>query len=164
MNIDQYNQTIINTLWNHKISFIVFMGFTTMGYLSLPYLNNVQEDLEKKSVHKDQLLNIEEIKERISSFDVILDVRSSEEFDKGHVDVSNVVHIDHKDIIKSKDKSIFKDKNMNKNDIILVYCNSGRRSNLVVKHMVEHLGYNKDKIFLTNEIHENINKTLIKST
>ena len=161
MIVDNYNQTVINTLWNHKVSFVFFVGLTAIGYLSLPYLNNVQEDLEKRIKHKDQLLNIYEIKERIDSFDVILDVRSINEFESGHVDLSNVVHMEHTKILSQENSELLNKNGITKKDSILIYCNSGNRSSQVIQHMIDDLGYSKDKLFLTTEKYHSINKIIV---
>jgi rhodanese-related sulfurtransferase len=160
MLINNYNQTLINTLWNYKVSFVFFVGLTAIGYLSLPYLNDVQEDLEKKIKHKDQLLNIEELKERLDSFDVILDVRSEAEFSKGHVDLSNVIHIDHNEILIQENSKLLNKNGITKNKSILVYCNSGNRASKVVQHMIEELGYSRENIFLTKDKYISINKVI----
>jgi rhodanese-related sulfurtransferase len=158
--MENYNQTIINTLWENKISFILFILITTIGYLSLPYLNKVQNNLEKKIKHEDQLLNVNEIKERLNSFDIILDVRSKTDFELGHVDVSNVINIEHTLILKQKDDELLKQNDINKKMTLLIYCSSGNRSSKVVSHLINNLGYSKDNLFLTTETYDTINEEI----
>lgn len=70
---------------------------------------------------------------------IILDVRTLSEYSSGHI--KNAILIPD-DQIKSKAKSILKDKNQ----LILVYCRSGRRSKNAAKDLVS-LGYKNVKEF-----------------
>ena len=60
---------------------------------------------------------------------VILDVRTQEEFDEGHIEGAILVP-DYD--IATKIESVLTDKNQ----LILVYCRSGRRSALAAKEMI----------------------------
>ena len=70
---------------------------------------------------------------------VILDVRTQEEFDEGHIE--NAVLIPDYEI-EQKAESVLKDKEQ----LILVYCRSGRRSKLAADSLVK-LGYSNVKEF-----------------
>ena len=70
---------------------------------------------------------------------VILDVRTQEEFDEAHIDGAILIP-DYE--IAAKAESILKDKNQ----LILVYCRSGRRSKLAADELVK-LGYTNIKEF-----------------
>lgn len=70
---------------------------------------------------------------------VILDVRTQEEFDEGHIE--NAVLIPDYEI-EQKAESVLKDKEQ----LILVYCRSGRRSKLASEKLVR-LGYADVKEF-----------------
>ena len=70
---------------------------------------------------------------------VILDVRTREEFDEAHIDGAILIP-DYE--IADKAESILKDKDQ----LILVYCRSGRRSKLAAEALVE-LGYTNVKEF-----------------
>ena len=70
---------------------------------------------------------------------VILDVRTQEEFDESHIDGAILIP-DYE--IADKAESILKDKNQ----LILVYCRSGRRSKLAAEELVK-LGYSNVKEF-----------------
>ena len=70
---------------------------------------------------------------------VILDVRTQEEFDEAHIDGAILIP-DYE--IADKAESILKDKNQ----LILVYCRSGRRSKLAAAALVK-LGYTNVKEF-----------------
>ena len=70
---------------------------------------------------------------------VILDVRTEEEFAQGHIKDAILIP-DYE--IEVKAKSILKDKNQ----LILVYCRSGRRSKLAAQTLVD-MGYTNIKEF-----------------
>ena len=70
---------------------------------------------------------------------IILDTRTQEEYDEGHI--PGAIVISHEEI-KEKAESVLKDKNQ----LILVYCRSGRRSKLASEDLVE-LGYTNIKEF-----------------
>lgn len=70
---------------------------------------------------------------------VILDTRTKEEFDTGHI--PGAIQISHDEILK-KAESVLTDKNQ----LILVYCRSGRRSKLAAEDLLK-LGYTNIKEF-----------------
>ena len=70
---------------------------------------------------------------------IILDVRTQEEFDEAHIDGAILIP-DYE--IAAKAENILKDKNQ----LILVYCRSGRRSKLAADELVK-LGYVNVKEF-----------------
>ena len=70
---------------------------------------------------------------------VILDTRAQEEYDEGHI--PGAILIPHDEILQ-KAESLLTDKDQ----LILVYCRSGRRSKLAAKDLVK-LGYTNIKEF-----------------
>ena len=70
---------------------------------------------------------------------IILDVRTQEEYDEGHI--PGAIVISHEEIAE-KAEGVLTDKNQ----LILVYCRSGRRSKLAAKALVG-LGYTNIKEF-----------------
>ena len=70
---------------------------------------------------------------------IILDVRTAEEFVEGHIE--NAVLLDYEDV-KSKAHVVLPDKEQ----LILVYCRSGRRSKIASEELVK-LGYTNVKEF-----------------
>ena len=70
---------------------------------------------------------------------IILDVRTQEEYDQGHI--PNAILIPDTEI-KSKAEEVMTDKDQ----LILVYCRSGRRSKLAAEALAE-LGYTNIKEF-----------------
>ena len=70
---------------------------------------------------------------------IILDVRTQEEYDQGHI--PSAIVISHEEI-KEKAEEMLTDKDQ----LILVYCRSGRRSKIAAEALVE-LGYTNIKEF-----------------
>ena len=70
---------------------------------------------------------------------IILDVRTQEEYDQGHIPGAIVISHDE---IEEKAEEVLTDKKQ----LILVYCRSGRRSKLAAEALAE-LGYTNIKEF-----------------
>ena len=70
---------------------------------------------------------------------IILDVRTQEEYDQGHI--PGAIVISHEEIAEKADEVL-----TDKNQLILVYCRSGRRSKIAAEALVE-LGYTNIKEF-----------------
>ena len=70
---------------------------------------------------------------------VILDVRKQEEYDQGHI--PGAIVISHEEIAEKADEVL-----TDKDQLILVYCRSGRRSKIAAEALVE-LGYANIKEF-----------------
>ena len=70
---------------------------------------------------------------------IILDVRTQEEYDQGHI--PGAIVISHEEIAE-KSEDVLTDKEQ----LILVYCRSGRRSKIAAEALVE-LGYTNIKEF-----------------
>ena len=70
---------------------------------------------------------------------IILDVRTQEKYDQGHI--PGAIVISHEDIAEKAEGVL-----MDKNQLILVYCRSGRRSKIAAEALVE-LGYTNIKEF-----------------
>ena len=155
-NIDIYNQTVLNLLWNNKIKLIIFTIFTMVGYFNIPQLHKIQDDLRRKQLHNHQYLSLSEISERKKIFNQIIDVRSIEEYNKGHL--TNSIHIDYKDVMASKGDSLFIEKKINPKNTILIYCKSGRRASLVATHMTDKIGYSNKNIYITSEPYTELEK------
>ena len=70
---------------------------------------------------------------------VILDVRTQEEYDQGHI--PGAIVISHEEIAEKAEEVL-----TDKDQLILVYCRSGRRSKLAAEALVE-LGYTNIREF-----------------
>lgn len=89
----------------------------------------------------NQTMTYEELQDRLNAKEnfVLLDVRTQEEFDAGHIPSAILLPYDE---IELKAASVLPDK---EKDIVL-YCRSGRRSAIAKKVLVE-LGYQKVEDF-----------------
>ena len=70
---------------------------------------------------------------------IILDVRTQEEYDQGHI--PGAIVISHEEIAEKVEEVL-----TDKDQLILVYCRSGRRSKIAAEALVE-LGYTNIKEF-----------------
>ena len=70
---------------------------------------------------------------------IILDVRTQEEYDQGHI--PGAIVISHEEIAEKAEKVL-----TDKEQLILVYCRSGRRSKIAAEALAE-LGYTNIKEF-----------------
>ena len=70
---------------------------------------------------------------------IILDVRTQEEYDQGHI--PGAIVISYEEIAEKAEEVL-----MDKDQLILVYCRSGRRSKIAAEALVE-LGYTNIKEF-----------------
>ena len=98
---------------------------------------------QDKENDQEAYMNItaEEAKQIMDSEEgyIILDVRTQEEYDEGHI--PGATQISHEEITE-KAEDILTDKDQ----LILVYCRSGRRSKIAAEALVE-LGYTNIKEF-----------------
>ena len=70
---------------------------------------------------------------------IILDVRTQEEYDQGHI--PGAIVISHEEIAEKAEEVL-----TDKDQLILVYCRSGRRSKIAAEALVE-LGYTNIREF-----------------
>ena len=86
-------------------------------------------------------ITAEEAKQIMDSEDgyIILDVRTREEYDQGHI--PGATQISHEEIAEKAEEVL-----TDKDQLILVYCRSGRRSKIAAEALVE-LGYTNIKEF-----------------
>lgn len=86
---------------------------------------------EKSEKVEYKKITASEAKALIDSKDdiVILDVRTKEEFDGGHI--KNAILIPDNEIKYKAETTLY-----DKNEMILVYCRSGRRSELACKELI----------------------------
>ena len=86
-------------------------------------------------------ITAEEAKQIMDSEDgyIILDVRTQEEYDQGHI--PGAIVISHEEIAEKAEEVL-----TDKDQLSLVYCRSGRRSKIAAEALVE-LGYTNIKEF-----------------
>ena len=109
--------------------------------LTMLLLTACGQNKEKKQEAVYVNITAEEAKKIMDSQEgyVILDTRTQEEFDEGHI--PGAILIPH-DEITEKAETVLTDKNQ----LLLVYCRSGRRSKLAAEDLVK-LGYTNIKEF-----------------
>ena len=97
------------------------------------------EKNNKEAVYMN--ITIEEAKKIMDSREgyIILDVRAQEEYDQGHI--PGAIVIPHTEITVRAEAEL-----KDKDQLILVYCRSGRRSKLAAENLVK-LGYTNIKEF-----------------
>ncbi len=96
---------------------------------------------QKKKIVTYEQINAQEAKTIMdeSTGYVVLDVRTPEEFEQGHI--VGAINIDHEEITEKAESVL-----LNKEQLILVYCRSGRRSKIASDALVK-LGYTNVKEF-----------------
>ena len=109
--------------------------------LAVMYLTACGQDKENDQGAVYVNITAEEAKHIMDSEEgyIILDVRTQEEYDQGHI--PGATQISHEEIAE-KAEDVLTDKDQ----LILVYCRSGRRSKLAAETLVE-LGYTNIKEF-----------------
>lgn len=155
--LNAYNNALLDVFWDHKIKFMLFLVFTVIAFTYVPSLIDLQEDLMKQKTHKSQYLNQKELAQRHDIFDIILDVRSPEEYKQGHVE--NSVNVEYKDIISSSNGDVLENKGVTKKKIVLLYCKTGRRASLARNHMIDTLKYSPRNVYMTSENYKDIEAT-----
>ena len=139
--IIEFNNLLLELIFDYKYTIITIIFLTIVMYLSVPFILKIKSNLTKKHIYNNQLLNLKEINKH--KFDIILDVRDKDEYNKKHV--KNSINIDYKKILNNEEVLI----NIPKDKKILVLCNSGNRSSRVINKMVEDYGYKMENLFLT---------------
>ena len=109
--------------------------------LAVMLLTACGQDTEKDQEAVYVNITAEEAKQIMDTEEgyIILDVRTQEEYDEGHI--PGAIVISHEEIAEKAEEVL-----TDKNQLILVYCRSGRRSKLAAEALVE-LGYTNIKEF-----------------
>ena len=109
--------------------------------LAVMMLTACGQDTEKDQGAVYVNITAEEAKQIMDSEEgyIILDARTQEEYDEGHI--PGAIVISHEEIAE-KAEDVLTDKDQ----LILVYCRSGRRSKIAAEALVE-LGYTNIKEF-----------------
>ena len=110
-------------------------------FLAVMMLTACGQDKENNQGAVYVNITAEEAKQIMDSEEgyIILDVRTQEEYDEGHI--PGAIVISHEEIAKKAEEVL-----TDKEQLILVYCRSGRRSKIAAEALVE-LGYTNIKEF-----------------
>ena len=109
--------------------------------LAVMMLTACGQDRENDQLAVYVNITAEEAKQIMDSEEgyIILDVRTQEEYDEGHI--PGAIVISHEEIAEKAEEVL-----TDKDQLILVYCRSGRRSKIAAEALVE-LGYTNIKEF-----------------
>ena len=151
---NDYNNFILKLFFTHKIKLIILIIIGFLGYKSLPYLNKLSLHNERRMKYGEQLLDIDDIENKIKDFDYIIDVRSPEEYKLGHL--KNSINIEYYDF----DEDVINSYNITKDKTIFIYCNSGRRSSIVLDKLINDYDYDLKNLYTTNLNYKQINEVL----
>ena len=110
-------------------------------FLAVMVLTACGQDIENDQGAVYVNITAEEAKQIMDSEEgyIILDVRTQEEYDQGHI--PGAIVISHEEIAEKAEEVL-----TDKEQLILVYCRSGRRSKIAAEALVE-LGYTNIKEF-----------------
>ena len=112
-----------------------------MLLLAVLLLTGCSVEKGEKDVAEYEMITAQQAKEIMDTQEgyVILDTRTEEEYEQGHIPGAIVISNEE---IKEKAESVLTDKDQ----LILVYCRSGRRSKLAAQDLAD-LGYTYVKEF-----------------
>ena len=114
---------------------------TLLLLLAVMMLTACGQDIENDQGAVYMNITAEEAKQIMDNEEgyIILDVRTQEEYDEGHI--PGATQISHEEIAEKAEEVL-----PDKNQLILVYCRSGRRSKIAAEALAE-LGYTNIKEF-----------------
>ena len=114
---------------------LIFLLLAVMMLTACGELNQTDREATYMNITAEEAKGIMDREEGY----IILDVRTQEEYDQGHI--PGAIQISHEEIAE-KAEDVLTDKNQ----LILVYCRSGRRSKIAAEILVD-LGYTNIKEF-----------------
>ena len=114
---------------------LIFLLLAVMMLTACGELNKTDREATYMNITAEEAKGIMDREEGY----IILDVRTREEYDQGHI--PGAIQISHEEIAE-KAEDVLTDKDQ----LILVYCRSGRRSKIAAEILVD-LGYTNIKEF-----------------
>ena len=114
---------------------LIFLLLAVMMLTACGELNKTDREATYMNITAEEAKGIMDREEGY----IILDVRTQEEYDQGHI--TGAIQISHEEIAE-KAENVLTDKDQ----LILVYCRSGRRSKIAAEILVD-LGYTNIKEF-----------------
>ena len=114
---------------------LVFLLLAVMLFTACNHVKENDREVTYMNITAEEAKRIMDIEEGY----IILDVRAQEEYDEGHI--PGAILIPHTEI-DARAEEVLTDKDQ----LILVYCRSGRRSKIAAEALVE-LGYTNIKEF-----------------
>ena len=156
--INKLNRYLIDLVKsNWRVIILLFTLVVLLQFFILPYLENKLDNyaLKVEAEPFSEQVVIDENDFRNNRFEVLLDVRSRDEYEKGHV--QGAINIDHREILN--DPGILQENNIGLHDVVLVYCRTGRRAQKVIDHLRDS-GYDMDNIYMTPLAHQDISQLI----
>ena len=95
--LEQFNNSNIKLFLKHKIKILIFVIVTLIGFISIPYLESLQDYALLKQKYRDNYISGRQAVKMLDEFDYIIDVRTNEEYEKSHVKESN--NVEHESIL-----------------------------------------------------------------
>ena len=114
---------------------LIFLLLAALFLTACGQKNATQQEATYMNITAQEAKNLMDTEEGY----IILDVRTQEEFDEGHI--PGAIQISHEEV-EEKAEGVLTDKDQ----LILVYCRSGRRSKLAAEALVA-LGYTNIREF-----------------
>lgn len=153
-NLDAFNNYIIEKLWSYKFTITIMLIVSVLIHVNLRSIENLQQYYKLVAEFGPEVvLSSGDLKGQKDKFDYIIDVRTPEEFKQGHV--KGAINIDHK-LLLTKHPSVELSKvGIKKSSKVLLYCRSGRRVGLVMKHILDDK-YKKENMFLTTKTYQDL--------
>jgi rhodanese-related sulfurtransferase len=149
--LEKFNNYNIKLFLKHKIKFLIFVIVTLVGFISIPYLESLQEYASLKQKYSKNYMSGREAVKMLHEFDYIIDVRTNEEYEEAHVEES--INVSHESILDDPE-IIFRNHKITKDDKLFIYCESGNRASQVVEKLLES-GFKKDNLYFT---YDNVDK------
>jgi rhodanese-related sulfurtransferase len=116
-----------------KIKLIMSIIIGLVVVIGLIACNNESSSKDSKEKNQDpvyQSISAEEAKEMMDGDAIVLDVRTQEEYDQGHIEGALLLPLSD---IQMGELSLLEDKDQ----VILVYCRSGNRSETAARLLID---------------------------
>jgi rhodanese-related sulfurtransferase len=153
-NVNVINNFIINKIWYYKKTIIIILIIASIIVVNLDSLEALQQHYRMMADYgPDIVLSSAELKEKKDQFDYIIDVRTPEEFKLGHV--KGAINIDHQLLLTDHPSVELSKVGITRTSKVLFYCRSGRRSGLVMKHILDDK-YKKKNMYTTTKNYKDL--------
>lgn len=114
-----------------KLIMNIIIGLViVIGLIACNNENSSKDSKEKNQNPVYQSISAEEAKEMMDGDAIVLDVRTQEEYDQGHIEGALLLPLSD---IQMGELSLLEDKDQ----VILVYCRSGNRSETAARLLIE---------------------------
>lgn len=158
------NRKLRSSLYEKMVDYKYIVASVIVGLVGLnlfaPQILQTLDNMidASESIAQESKMSLREIYdfEKSRGYDVIIDVRTKEEYDAGHVE--DTINIPHTDILENP--NLLEARGITKNKMVLVYCRSGRRASLVVNEMLL-AGYDKNSVHYSSADYTELSKLFL---